>query len=215
MPLEISQIQPRIFFAKFDDQYKMCTAILRIEGAKTEIKKDHDNHRKYIKKYVQDTKVSGFFISSKFIRSFQKLFKPAKMAEEEKAFIKALLKAVKEAGLGPRNKFGVIACYNGQHSITFKHEMAHSMFYADYLYRMKVLRLFKKIKPEIKQKMMEYLNHNDFRFKSFETIDFIDEINALISTENVMQKAFDDTVHIGKREMDKFKKLYEDNAKSR
>jgi len=213
MPLEISQIQPKIFFAKFDDQYKMCVATLRIEAAKTEINKSHDNHKKYIKEYVKNTKVSGCFISSKNLRSFLKLFKGGKMADQEKDFVKAVLKTAKESGLSSRNKFSIIVCFNGPNSITFKHEMSHSMFYADYKYRMKVLRLFKKIKPDIKQKMMEYLNKNDYRFKSFESIDFVDEINARISTENVLQRAFDDTIHIPKRELDKFKKLYEGNTK--
>jgi hypothetical protein len=203
MQIEISQIQPRIFFAKFADQKRMCLAATRID-AKIELKN--------LKSYLANNVVSGYCFNNKELSKFKAVFTPKSLSEAEKAFLKTVYKAVKDANLKPHSKFAIIVCFHSKHSLTYKHEIAHSMFYVNYSYRQKVLRLFNKIKPEIKEKMMEFLVKNNYRFKGIDDINFADEVNARLSSENVISKAFSEDAQPSSKYINKFKKLYEENV---
>lgn len=215
MPLDITQIQPRIFYARFDDAYKMCMATFRIEGAKVEVKNEYENYRKYIRVYTKDNIISGYCITSKRFRLFIRNFSKKDLAPEEKVFSRKLLEAVAKANLHPSSKFSVIVCVNKENSITYNHEMAHSMFYADYKYRIKVVRLFKRIKMDVKERMMQSLSENNYKFKGYDDLEFIDEVNARVATENQIKKGFDDRVKLLKKDIEKFKTLYHDNLSSK
>lgn len=203
MAIEISQIQPRIFFVKFPDQKRMCLAATRID-AKIELKS--------LKSYLENNVVSGYCFNNKDLSKFKRSFATKNLSEAEKVFLKTVYKSVKDAGLRPRSKFAFILCFQSKTSLTYKHEIAHSMFYVDYSYKQKVLRLFKKIKPEIKQKMLDFLAKNDYKFKGIDDLNFADEVNARLSSENVISKAFCEDALPGMKDINKFKKLYEENV---
>lgn len=211
--MEIVQIQPRIFYAKFDDCEQMLLSTFRIEGVKLEHKNEYENYRQYIKNYMNKMTVNGYCIYSKHFRLFMRKFKDKQIISEEMAFAQKLLMSVGQSNVNSSSKFTVIICYNNENSIAFNHEMAHSMFYVDYKYRMKVSRLFKHIKPHMRQKMYEYLTKNEYKFKAIDDPEFIDEVNARISTENLLKKCFSHDVRLTNKEIDKFKKLYQDNLK--
>jgi hypothetical protein len=214
MAFEIVQIQPRIFYAKFDDCENMLLSTFRIDGSRQEHKNEYENYRQYIRKYMDRMRVSGYCIYSRDFRWFMKKFKKKKAINEEINFTLKVLNSVGEAGLSPRSKFNVIVCHNNENSIAFNHEMAHSMFNVNYKYKMKVLRLFKHIKPEVRQKMLEVLATYEYQFKGTDDQNFIDECNARIATENLIKKGFSEDIRLPQKQIDQFKKLYQDNLKS-
>jgi hypothetical protein len=181
----------------------MCLAATRID-AKIELKS--------LKSYLASNVVSGYCFNNKDISRFKSAFSPKSLSEAEKVFLKTVYKSVKEANLKPRSKFAFIVCFQSKHSLTYKHEIAHSLFYVDYSYRQKVLRLFKKIKPDIKQKMLDHLTKNDYKFKGIDDINFADEVNARLSSENVISKAFSEDALPSSKDINKFRKLYEENV---
>lgn len=213
MAFEIVQIQPRIFYAKFDDCENMLLSTFRIDGARHEHKNEYENYPQYIKNYMNNITVSGYCIFSKSFRLFMRKFKDKTMTPEELEFTQKLLLTVGQSGINTGSKFAVIVCLTTENSITFHHEMAHSLFYVDYKYRMKVVRLFKHVKPDIKEKMLADLLKNDYKFKSVDEAEFIDEVNSRLATENLLKKGFSKAVKLPLREIEKFKKLYQDNSK--
>lgn len=213
MAFDIVQIQPRIFYAKFDDCENMLLSTFRIDGARHEHKNEYENYPQYIKNYMKKFRVSGYCIFSKSFRLFMRKFKDKTMTPQELEFCQKLLLKLSQSGINSGSKFTVIACYTSANSITFHHEMSHALFYVNYKYRMKVIRLFKKIKLDIKEKMLADLVKDDYKFKTIDDIEFIDEAHSRLATENLLKKGFSAEVKMPKREVDKFKKLYKENSK--
>jgi len=213
MAFEIVQIQPRIFYAKFEEPQHMLLSTYRIDGARLEQNLEYENYRQYIKSYMSKFSVNGYCIYGKDIRLFLKKFKKKKAISEELTFAMSILNITGEAGLTSRSKFTVIVCYNTEGSIAFNHEMAHSLFYVDYKFRMKVLRLFKHIKTDMKQKMFDDLAKRDYRFRGIDDTAFIDEAFCRLATENLLKKGFSEDIKLPQRQIAKFKKLYQDNLK--
>jgi len=209
----INQIHPRIFYAKFNDVETMLLSTFRVNDAKLEHKNEYENYPQYIKKYMEKFTISGYCIYGKDFRLFMRKFKHKAMTTEELEFTHKLLLSMGQSGINMSSKFTVIVCFNNENSIVFNHEMAHCMFYVDYKYRMKVIRLFKKIKPDVREKMFNDLTANEYRFKSAEDSDFVDEVNSRLSTEKLLKKGFSKHIRMTKKEVNKFKKLYQDNLK--
>lgn len=214
MAFEIVQIQPRIFYAKFDDCEHMLLSTFRIDGARQEYKNEYENYRQYIKKYMSRIRVSGYCIYSKDFRLFMRKFKKDKAITEETSFILKMLNALGESKLNLRSKFTVIVCHNTEASIAFNHEMAHSLFNVNYNYKRRVLRLFRHVKPEAKQKMMDVLASYEYKFKGLDDPSFVDECNARIATENLLKKGFSEGIKLPHKQIDQFKKLYQDSLKN-
>ena len=213
MAFELVQIQPRIFYAKFEELQHMLLSTYRIDAVRIEQKLEYENYRQYIKNYMHKFNYNGCCIYSKDIRLFLKKFKRKKAISEELTFAMSILNITGQAGLTSRSKFTVIVCYNAEGSIAFNHEMAHSLFYVDYQFRMKVLRLFKHVKADIKQKMFDDLAKSDYKFRDIDDPAFIDEAFCRLATENLLKKGFSEDIKLPQRQIAKFKKLYQDNLK--
>src|ERR1700722_9926302 len=123
MFFELSQIQPRIFYAKFDDCEHMFLSTHRIEGARLEQKNEYENYRQYIKAYLKKMTVNGYCVYSKDFRWFLRKFKKKKTIPEELNFAAKILALIKESGLNAGSKFAIIVCYNTTESIAYNHEM--------------------------------------------------------------------------------------------
>ena len=65
----------------------------------------------------------------------------------------------------------------------------------------------------MKQKMFDCLLKFEYKFNGLDDPLFIDEAFCRIATENVLKKGFSDEINLPKKEIDRFKKLYQDNLK--
>ncbi len=215
--MEVIEIKPRIYFARFKDQFSMCMTLLRIsEHQEDPFRGKIFTIEEYMKWYADslgggrftyDKDISAMCIFGHQIRSFIKKFNNKIMSQDEKDFIEILTNIIPKDILKSNKKFCMICTFHGENSIDFKHEMAHALFYLEKEYRDKVKKIIGKIKKPIKAKLIECLR--DFNY-NISDLEFIDEINARISSENTVKAGFGNCVRLNSIYTKEAKKIFKE-----
>ena len=213
--MHIEKICPRIYFAKFENQYSMCMTMLRI----VEYSSNPMFHKKpftlesYMDWYSEkignghfdfDKTYYGFAVMSADIRRFIKNFPNSMLCKKEKQFLEMLTEIVgKDKIFGPKS-FYVITSFNKEKGIVFKHELAHIIYHINPDYKKDVDSLVKRLSKRIRKEMSDYLVDEDLYTKE----EVIDEINARLSTGNHVSTEFKNQVRCSDRVMSNYKDLF-------
>lgn len=145
----------------------------------------------------------GFSIYGSGLRGFVKKYPKSKLTDKEDRFISKVREVMRQGNLRLNSKFVIVACFNGEFSINFRHETAHAFYYLNKEYQNGVRKLVKTLDPSLRAKIKKHLNTLDY---SDDEMD--DEIYARLCSENTIKGAFDGNVSASDKIMPKFSEHY-------
>lgn len=214
--MELVEIKPKIYFAKFENQYQMCMAVMRIEDQEEYRFKDrvftHDELMDwYAEKYGNGQftyfdDYAGFCVHSGMLRRFMRIFKPHDMIAREMDFIASIKDVVPPSVFNHNKYFSIICTYNGENSIVYNHELAHAIAYTSRSYYRKIKEILKSMPTETKNKLFGRLIEMGYTEKD----QHMDEINARLVSEYDVCKSLDIKVKINKPIINKLIKLFKE-----
>lgn len=197
MKYTIEQVAPKIFYLKFNkkDQYSMGMLFMRYqeyyESTNSKFKNTPFKAFEYMEWYVQHTKKKTFTYTDDYIgynipsysilQCFQSIPKhDNNIYDAEMAKIYYLIQEYVKG-----HNFYLIA---GADDVTFKHELAHGLFYTNDKYRIKMLRL-------IEDMPIKLVNSCYKKLKRHYTSSVLpDELHAYMATGLSGSIGFDKTV---------------------
>lgn len=225
--MEIIKVAPRIFFAKFQNRYKMVMATLRFNNSYDKKNEETFEHfcDRYDKKYGGGNfktyqKSIAFSIPGCIFNSFIKSVPKEKWTEKEKELISGLELALEKEEMNMKSRFNVIACHYAEKSSSFKHELSHSLYDVNKRYKESVNQIFNDlIDKDMRYKIYDYLkNVREYELSSINDDDFIDEANAYIVSSNPNKSVFFKNLKISTKDKNKISKefniLFKESFKS-
>jgi hypothetical protein len=181
--MKIEKVVNSIYHLRFDTQYDLCSTFLRFQEhyESPEFRGKIFTLKEFQQWYIRNSPGgkktgcftyyedwSGFNIPSKVFKSFiEGKFDPL---TEKELFLIETIKNIKD------KDFYIIGTYGNNSLNTFRHEIAHGLFYTDYKYRKKVEKILNTIDNSEIEKITDYFKssigyHNEV---------FMDELNSYI-----------------------------------
>lgn len=210
--IEISEIRPKVFHAKFKNQYMATATFMRIsefyESTSPEIRNSYFTLEEYMDRYAEKmgnftytVDWSGFNIPGDKVVEFFKLF-GRKLLEKEKILYKNLKSMVPSKNW----KSGDFYLIGTWRKMDVDHEVSHAYYYLHPEYKSAVNRLVKnyKYKDDLKKALVKE-GYCEFVFK--------DECQAYLATSTkkylTKEMKFDEKWCLP-RHISRFKKLFKE-----